>query len=53
MAFWVIALVFYVGSRWIADGSYTLNQFFVTLMSVVFGAIQAGVSRTLEQKHRE
>jgi hypothetical protein len=21
MSFWVIALVFYIGSRWIADGS--------------------------------
>lgn len=68
MSFWVIALVFFVGSRWIVDGTvsssalvsrvpdeyrtdmsffrlfvqYDTNKFFVVLMSVVFGAIQAG-----------
>jgi ATP-binding cassette subfamily B (MDR/TAP) protein 1 len=42
MSLWVIALVFYIGSRWIADLSYSINSFFVVLMSVTFGAIQAG-----------
>lgn len=42
MSLWVIALVFFIGSRWIADLSYSINSFFVVLMSVTFGAIQAG-----------
>ncbi|CDZ97501.1 p-loop containing nucleoside triphosphate hydrolase protein [Phaffia rhodozyma] len=42
MSLWVIALVFFIGSRWIADLSYTTQSFFTTLMSVVFGCIQAG-----------
>ncbi|KAL7417152.1 ste6-like protein [Mrakia frigida] len=42
LAFFVIALVFFIGSRWIADFTISLTAFFTTLMSVVFGAIQAG-----------
>lgn len=40
LSFWVIALVFYVGSRWLASGRYTTQQFFTVLNSVVFSAIQ-------------
>jgi ATP-binding cassette, subfamily B (MDR/TAP), member 1 len=42
LAFPVIALVFYVGSRWIADGSFAVASYFTVLNSVVFAAIQAG-----------
>jgi ATP-binding cassette subfamily B (MDR/TAP) protein 1 len=42
LSFWVIGLVFYVGSRWLASGRYNTQQFFTVLNSVVFSAIQAG-----------
>lgn len=41
-SFWVIALVFYVGSRWLASQRYTTQQFFTVLNAIVFSAIQAG-----------
>ncbi|KAG8998222.1 GTPase-activating protein [Tulasnella sp. JGI-2019a] len=42
MSFFVIALVFYYGSRLVASMEYTTFEFFVCLMSVTFGSIQAG-----------
>jgi ATP-binding cassette subfamily B (MDR/TAP) protein 1 len=42
LAFPVIALVFYVGSRWIAQGKFGVSNYFTVLNSVVFAAIQAG-----------
>lgn len=42
LSFFVIALVFYVGATWIADGRYPTNAFFTVLNSVVFASIQAG-----------
>jgi ATP-binding cassette subfamily B (MDR/TAP) protein 1 len=42
LSFFVIALVFYVGATWIADGVYPINAFFTVLNSVVFASIQAG-----------
>lgn len=42
MAFLVIALVFYIGALWIADGKYDTATFFTTLTATVFAAIQAG-----------
>jgi ATP-binding cassette subfamily B (MDR/TAP) protein 1 len=39
---WVIALVFWVGARWIAELRFDLNDFFVVLQSTVFAATQAG-----------
>ncbi|KAG8874984.1 GTPase-activating protein [Tulasnella sp. 331] len=42
MSFCVIALVFYYGSRLVSSLEYTTFQFFVCLMSVTFGSIQAG-----------
>ncbi|KAL0961414.1 hypothetical protein HGRIS_006363 [Hohenbuehelia grisea] len=42
IVFFVIALVFWFGSRLVANREYTTFQFFVGLMSTTFGAIQAG-----------
>jgi ATP-binding cassette, subfamily B (MDR/TAP), member 1 len=42
LSFFVIALVFWYGSRLVSRLEYDTNQFFVCLMSVTFGAIQAG-----------
>ncbi|KAF7979346.1 hypothetical protein HWV62_42775 [Athelia sp. TMB] len=42
LSFFVIALVFWYGSRLVAAQEYDSDQFFVCLMSVVFSAIQAG-----------
>lgn len=42
LSFFVIALVFYIGATWIADGVYPINAFFTVLNSVVFASIQAG-----------
>ncbi|CDO69243.1 hypothetical protein BN946_scf185042.g145 [Trametes cinnabarina] len=42
MSFWVIALIFWYGSRLVADFKRTNFQFFVGLMSTTFSAIQAG-----------
>ncbi|KII86803.1 hypothetical protein PLICRDRAFT_43464 [Plicaturopsis crispa FD-325 SS-3] len=42
MIFFVIALVFWYGSRLVAGQEYSTLQFFVCLMSTMFGAIQAG-----------
>ncbi|KAH6896470.1 P-loop containing nucleoside triphosphate hydrolase protein [Coprinopsis sp. MPI-PUGE-AT-0042] len=40
--YWVISLVFWYGSRLVADMEYTTLQFFVCLMATTFGAIQVG-----------
>ncbi|KAF5360351.1 hypothetical protein D9756_004683 [Leucocoprinus leucothites] len=40
--FFVIALIFWYGSRLVASREYSTFQFFVGLMSTTFGAIQAG-----------
>ncbi|KZV67726.1 P-loop containing nucleoside triphosphate hydrolase protein [Peniophora sp. CONT] len=40
--FFVIALVFWYGARLVSFGEFTSRDFFVGLMSTVFGAIQAG-----------
>ncbi|KDQ06807.1 hypothetical protein BOTBODRAFT_181275 [Botryobasidium botryosum FD-172 SS1] len=42
MSFFIIALVFWYGSRLVASGEMDIFHFFVCLMSVTFGAIQAG-----------
>jgi ATP-binding cassette, subfamily B (MDR/TAP), member 1 len=42
MSFFVIALVFWYGSRLVADFKMSVFDFFVGLMSTTFGAIQAG-----------
>ncbi|KAI0953276.1 hypothetical protein AcW1_007535 [Taiwanofungus camphoratus] len=42
LTFFVIALIFWYGSRLVASQEYTTFQFFVGLMSTTFGAIQAG-----------
>jgi len=42
MTFFAIALVFWYGSRLVSDVEYTTKQFFICLMGVTFGAIQAG-----------
>ncbi|PCH40227.1 multidrug resistance protein 1 [Wolfiporia cocos MD-104 SS10] len=42
MSFFVIALIFWYGSRLVASQEYTTFQFFVGLMSSTFSAIQAG-----------
>ncbi|KAI0350350.1 P-loop containing nucleoside triphosphate hydrolase protein [Trametes cingulata] len=42
MTFWVIALVFWYGSRLVADLKRSTFQFFIGLMSTTFSAIQAG-----------
>ncbi len=42
LSFPVIALVFYVGSRWIASGRIQVANYFTVLNSVVFASIQAG-----------
>ncbi|KZP01325.1 P-loop containing nucleoside triphosphate hydrolase protein [Calocera viscosa TUFC12733] len=42
MSFFAIALIFWYGSRLVASQEYTTQQFFICLMSVTFGAIQAG-----------
>ncbi|KAI6046276.1 P-loop containing nucleoside triphosphate hydrolase protein [Pisolithus marmoratus] len=41
-SFWVIALVFWYGSRLIANLEVSTTNFFTALMSVTFGAMQAG-----------
>ncbi|KAL4267597.1 GTPase-activating protein [Pleurotus pulmonarius] len=42
MVFFVIALVFWYGSRLVSSQEYSTFQFFVCLMSTTFGAMQAG-----------
>lgn len=42
MMFYVVALVFWFGSRLVSQLEYSTFQFFVGLMSSVFGAMQAG-----------
>ncbi|KAG8935087.1 GTPase-activating protein [Tulasnella sp. 418] len=42
MSFFVISLVFWYGSRLVATLEYDTFEFFVCLMAVVFGSIQAG-----------
>ncbi|KZT73923.1 ste6-like protein [Daedalea quercina L-15889] len=42
MSFFVIALIFWYGSRLVADGEFSTFQFFVGLMSSTFSALQAG-----------
>lgn len=36
------ALIFWIGSRWLVDLRYSVNDFFVILQASVFGATQAG-----------
>jgi len=42
MSFLAIALVFYVGARFVADGRYNTQTFFIGLTAVVMGAVNAG-----------
>ena len=42
LTFFIIALVFWFGSRQVADLQRTMFQFFIGLMSTMFSAIQAG-----------
>ncbi|KZT11907.1 P-loop containing nucleoside triphosphate hydrolase protein [Laetiporus sulphureus 93-53] len=42
MSFYVIALIFWYGSRLVSSGELSTFQFFVGLMSTTFSAIQAG-----------
>ncbi|KAI6041410.1 ste6-like protein [Pisolithus marmoratus] len=41
--FWVIALVFWYGSRLVASLELSTTNFFTALMGVTFGAMQAGI----------
>lgn len=42
ISFWVTALAFWMGSRLLARGEYTSEQFFTIFTAVVFGSLQAG-----------
>ncbi|QRW06531.1 ABC transporter transmembrane region [Ceratobasidium sp. AG-Ba] len=42
MIFFVIALVFWYGSKLVGSREYTTTAFFICLMSTTFGSIQAG-----------
>ncbi|CAE6468894.1 unnamed protein product [Rhizoctonia solani] len=42
MIFFVIALVFWYGSKLVGSQEYSTNAFFICLMSTTFGSIQAG-----------
>ncbi|KAG9099473.1 GTPase-activating protein [Ceratobasidium sp. 370] len=42
MIFFVIALVFWYGSKLVASREYSTTAFFICLMSTTFGSIQAG-----------
>ncbi|EJU03194.1 multidrug resistance protein 1 [Dacryopinax primogenitus] len=42
LGFFTIALVFWYGSRLVASQEYDTQRFFICLMSVTFGAMQAG-----------
>jgi ATP-binding cassette subfamily B (MDR/TAP) protein 1 len=42
VTFFVIALIFWYGSRLVSTFKYSIFQFFVGLMSTTFGSIQAG-----------
>ncbi|KAK4053219.1 hypothetical protein OIO90_003993 [Microbotryomycetes sp. JL221] len=42
LSFWVIGLVFWYGSRQLASNDVSARSFFVAMISVVFGSIQAG-----------
>ncbi|KAG2110630.1 P-loop containing nucleoside triphosphate hydrolase protein [Suillus discolor] len=42
MAFWVIALVFWYGATLVSQLEISTQSFFIALMSIVFGAMQAG-----------
>ncbi|CAK9780046.1 multidrug efflux pump [Cutaneotrichosporon oleaginosum] len=42
IAFFIIALVFYIGALWLAEGRYSTEKFFICLEAVIFSAIQAG-----------
>ncbi|KAH7318851.1 P-loop containing nucleoside triphosphate hydrolase protein [Rhizoctonia solani] len=42
MAFFVIALVFWYGSKLVASQEYSTDAFFICLMSTTFGSMQAG-----------
>ncbi|GAA5912585.1 hypothetical protein JCM5296_000742 [Sporobolomyces johnsonii] len=42
LSFWVIALIFWYGAHQLASGAISSRQFFVAMISVVFGSIQAG-----------
>ncbi|GAA5918154.1 hypothetical protein JCM1841_005277 [Sporobolomyces salmonicolor] len=42
LSFWVIGLIFWYGAHQLASGAISSRQFFVAMISVVFGSIQAG-----------
>lgn len=42
IVFLVVALVFYIGALWIADGKYNTETFFISLNAVIFAAMEAG-----------
>ncbi|KAI6123930.1 ste6-like protein [Pisolithus croceorrhizus] len=42
-SFWVIALVFWYGSRLVANLELSTTNFFIALVGVTFGAMQAGI----------
>ena len=41
-SYWGIALVFWYGATLVASGEYNTTQLFVSLISITFGATQAG-----------
>ncbi|KAK7207986.1 P-loop containing nucleoside triphosphate hydrolase protein [Myxozyma melibiosi] len=43
MVYFILALSFWYGSRFLRTREYTLFQFYVTVMAVVFGAQSAGI----------
>ncbi|KAI5480306.1 ATP-binding cassette, subfamily B (MDR/TAP), member 1 [Pseudohyphozyma bogoriensis] len=42
LTFWVIGLIFWYGSRQLISGALTTRTFFIAMISIVFGSIQAG-----------
>ncbi|GAA5824101.1 hypothetical protein JCM11251_001522 [Rhodosporidiobolus azoricus] len=42
LSFFVIGLIFWYGSRQLVDGELSVREFFIAMISIVFGSIQAG-----------
>ncbi|KAL8277932.1 hypothetical protein RQP46_009751 [Phenoliferia psychrophenolica] len=42
LTFWVIGLIFWYGAHQLVDGQLTTRTFFIAMISIVFGSIQAG-----------
>ncbi|ORY49292.1 P-loop containing nucleoside triphosphate hydrolase protein [Leucosporidium creatinivorum] len=42
LSFWIIGLIFWYGSHQLVDGALTSRTFFITMISIVFSAIESG-----------